>query len=345
MKALTFFVFSVILFCYHPKILANEIDLFSSSRDIEHLFKDEEQLQFMMQEQLIAVQKQVKILDWFLDTFYGEGYENYTEADAEEYVSNPINTYCLLKRTALHWPRVKEVIFNDTVDQQMEDLIGMMNKTSQPPALNGAFSGLFSMQQMYNLDIKELSTGRIRIPGTNEYLTDDYELFAKDLQDIGNIAYEKGFYDRAYAFYMAAEWKANKDGGNQTDEIPNIKSKLKDIIETHDKTLLEKGYRGENWTTYRLPLNENLRTHEQFNNIESKDYTYSPSLFSVLEKKEDLRDQFNMLCRGEKVGIGYFWPTIQFRHNNKSHTVYRNTNDTIYMDFIHRYEQPSMTKS
>merc|ERR1712110_320894 len=126
-------------------------DLFSSSRDIEHLFKDEEQLQFMMQGQLIAVQKQVKILDWFLDTFYGEGYENYTEADAEEYVSNPINTYCLLKRTALHWPRVKEVIFNDTVDAQMEDLIGMMNKTSQPPALNGAFSGLFSMQQMYNL--------------------------------------------------------------------------------------------------------------------------------------------------------------------------------------------------
>ena len=65
-----------------------------------------------------------------------------------------------------------------------------------------------------------------------------------------------------------------------------------------------------------MPLNENLRTHERFNNIESKDYTYSPSLFSVLEKKEDLRDQFNMLCRGEKVGIGYFWPTIQFRLKN-----------------------------
>ena len=131
-------ILSGILFLYHPTILANEIDLFSSTRDIEHLFKDEEQLQLMMQEQLISVQRQIKVLDWFLDTFYGEGYENYTEADAEEYVSNPINTYCLLKRTALHWPRVKEVIFNDTVDQQMEDLIAIMNKTSRPPSLNGA---------------------------------------------------------------------------------------------------------------------------------------------------------------------------------------------------------------
>jgi len=39
-----------------------------------------------------------------LDTYY----KNYhwTEEDAEEYVSNPINAYVLIKRTALEWPRV-----------------------------------------------------------------------------------------------------------------------------------------------------------------------------------------------------------------------------------------------
>ena len=293
-----------ILVLYQPIILANEIDLFSSTRDIEHLFKSEEQLQLMMQEQLMAVQRQVKILDWFLDTFYGEGYENYTEADAEEYVSNPINTYCLLKRTALHWPRVKEVIFNDTVDQQMENLIGMMNKSSQPSSLNDAFSGLFSMQQMYNLDIKDLSVGKIRLPDRpDEFLTDDYELFAKDLQDIGKIAFERGFYDRAYEFYSAAEWKANRDGGNQTDEIPKIKQMLEEIVSAHDKTLLDKGHRGSDWSTYLVPLDQNLRNDNRFQNITDKNYQHVPKLFSTLDKKEDLRDQFNMLCRGEKVSM------------------------------------------
>merc|ERR1712096_226308 len=115
----------------------------------------------------------------------------------------------------------------------MEDLIEIMNKTSQPSSMNGAFSGLFSMQQMYNLDIKELATGKIRIPGrTEEIIEDEYELYAKDLQALGKIAFDRGFYDRAYEFYTAAEWKANKDGGNQTDEIPNIKEMLNLVVST-----------------------------------------------------------------------------------------------------------------
>ena len=305
-----FVILSGFLICCHPIILANEIDSFSSARDIEHLFKQEDELQYLMQEQLISVQRQAKVLDWFLDTFYGEGYENYTEADAEEYVSNPINTYCLLKRTALHWPRVKEVIFNDTVDHQMENLIEVMNKTSQPPSQNGAFSGLFSMQQMYNLDIKELSTGKIRVPGRpEEILTDEFDLSSSDLQEIGKIAFDRGFYDRAHEFYEVAEWKATQDGGNHTNEIPIIKESLDKVKSTHDKTLMEKGNRGSDWSTYLLPFDENLRKDPQFKTVKDKDYVYKPKLFGTLDKKEDLRDQFNMLCRGEKVGmnIGLFF--------------------------------------
>jgi len=302
MEKSTFIVLIGILISCHPIILANEIDTFSSARDIEHLFKNEDHLQYLMQEQLIAVQKQAKVLDWFLDTFYGEGYENYTEADAEEYVSNPINTYCLLKRTALHWPRVKEVIFNDTVDNQMEHLLEVMNKTSEPPSLSGAFSGLFAMQQIYNIDIKELSTGKLRVPGQKEkILTDDFNLTSTDLQEIGKIASDRGFYDRAYEFYEAAEWKATEDGGNFTEEIPEIRRQLEVVKSTHDKKLMDKGCRGADWTTYQLPFDESLRKDERFKNIKDKNYVHRPKLFGILDKKEDLRDQFNILCRGETV--------------------------------------------
>ena len=298
-----FIVFFGILISCHPIILcANEIDTFSSARDIEYLFKNEDHLQYLMQEQLISVQRQAKVLDWFLDTFYGEGYENYTEADAEEYVSNPINTYCLLKRTALHWPRVKEVIFNDTVDNQMEHLLEVMNETSKSPTQNGAFSGLFAMQQTYNLDIKELSTGKIRVPGHPEqFLTDDFELDSNDLQDIGKIAFLRGFYDRAYEYYEAAEWKATRDGGNYTDDIPLIREKTGAVKSTHDKTLMDKGNRGADWSTYLLPFDEKLGKDKRFRDVNDRNYVHEPKLFGTLDKKEDLREQFNMLCRGEKV--------------------------------------------
>ena len=132
-------------------------------------------------------------------------------------------------------------------------------------------------------------------------ITDDFNLTSTDLQEIGKIASDRGFYDRAYEFYEAAEWKATEDGGNFTDEIPEIRRQLEVVKSTHDKTLLDKGCRGADWTTYQLPFDESLRKDERFKNIKDRNYVHRPNLFGTLDKKEDLRDQFNMLCRGEKV--------------------------------------------
>ena len=43
---------------------------------------------------------------------------NYTEDDAVDYVSNPINTYVMLKRTAVHWPRVKAKVIKINLPMQ-----------------------------------------------------------------------------------------------------------------------------------------------------------------------------------------------------------------------------------
>lgn len=70
------------------------------------------------------VERQIKSLDYLLDTYYKD--YNYTEEDAEEYVSNPINTYMLIKRTALEWPNAKAILFNETADREFEELQGMI---------------------------------------------------------------------------------------------------------------------------------------------------------------------------------------------------------------------------
>ncbi len=70
------------------------------------------------------VDRQIRALDYFLDTYYQDW--NYTEADATEYVSNPINTYMLIKRTGLEWPNVKKVLFNETAEAEAKVLEGMI---------------------------------------------------------------------------------------------------------------------------------------------------------------------------------------------------------------------------
>ena len=105
----------------------------------------------------------------------------------------------------------------------------------------------------------------------------------------------------SFHLHKTAEWKANKD--NHTEEIPNIEDMLKLVISTHDDTLVQKGHRGPDWSTYLLPFDEKRLDRVKLEDIKNKKYTYQPSLFVPLIKKEDVRDQFNMLCRGEQVRI------------------------------------------
>lgn len=89
---------------------------------------DKELLNEKMRIHAKAVEKQIKALDTFIDTYYKD--YNFTEEDAHEYVSNPINTYMLIKRTSLEWPRLKHILFNDSLDKQYEEIIKLSDALS-----------------------------------------------------------------------------------------------------------------------------------------------------------------------------------------------------------------------
>ena len=91
--------------------------------------EQEQLLNKKLESHLAGVEKQLEVLDRLLNTYYKD--YNYTEEDAHEYVSNPINTYMLIKRTGLEWPAAKKVIFNDAMDQEfkeIETLVELVNK-------------------------------------------------------------------------------------------------------------------------------------------------------------------------------------------------------------------------
>ena len=43
--------------------------------------------------------------------------------DVDEFVSNPINTFTMIKRLTLYWPSVRDHLFNQTVIDQWGDFL------------------------------------------------------------------------------------------------------------------------------------------------------------------------------------------------------------------------------
>ena len=43
--------------------------------------------------------------------------------DVDEFVSNPINTFTMIKRTSLYWPALKKHLFNETILNDWEKLV------------------------------------------------------------------------------------------------------------------------------------------------------------------------------------------------------------------------------
>ena len=103
------------------------------------------------------------MLDTFLDTYYEN--HNYTEDDAEEYVSHPLNTFSLIKRTAMDWPQVQKRLFGDKTKENLEKMLESLDEhIVTEKELAGAAGGLFLLAFTYNFNLTEMAAGRIRIP-------------------------------------------------------------------------------------------------------------------------------------------------------------------------------------
>ena len=89
---------------------------------------------------------------------------NYTAQDAEEYVSNPINTFALIKRTAYMWPNLKHALFNQS-EAKLDEMISLLEKYDiSEEDLEGAMKGLVLLLSTYRFNITEFVNGKIRVP-------------------------------------------------------------------------------------------------------------------------------------------------------------------------------------
>jgi len=187
--------------------VARAEDIASGTEDdfisgMEQLHKREQEFNQKLQEHLEDIDAQLKTLNWFLDNFY-KNY-NYTEEDAVDYVSNPINTYVMLKRTAVHWPNVKAKVFNETSAKRLEELIELLETLPQDRESDAAQLGLLQLYETYKMDLVPFSqSGTFKAEGFSNEVQTDLRLKPETLLILSRLSVNRGLYDSAYDFLKA----------------------------------------------------------------------------------------------------------------------------------------------
>ena len=87
----------------------------------DNLAIKQKEIEDKLDAQLKVIQAQIDHIDWYFKV----GYNNQEKPmmdDVEEFVSNPINTFTMIKRTSLYWPGLKKHLFNQTIINDWEQL-------------------------------------------------------------------------------------------------------------------------------------------------------------------------------------------------------------------------------
>lgn len=273
---------------------APEKDLFTSNEALADLFKKEKHMRQTIEAYVARLDRQINAMDQLINNHEHNTTES--EEDAAEYVSNPINAYVLLKRTGIDWPRLRDGLFSESFENQTKEIEEFVANVPKVSDLEGASNGIFLLQETYDLDMKDFALGRIRNPQTGEMIMGQKQLSASDLELLGKLAFNRGFYDRATEWMDAAIWMAKRSNATEQN-IQILEGILKTMQNKHDVVLEKKGPRDRGWRTFLVPFDEKLRKKKKYKKIKNK--RYQPN--EVADRlDQNLWEKFNALCRGEE---------------------------------------------
>ncbi|KAM7295154.1 prolyl 4-hydroxylase subunit alpha-2 [Ixodes scapularis] len=223
-------------------------------------------------------------------------YDDFTSPSAvSEYLKHPVHAFHLIKRMTSGLG-VIEALINKT--RKFDPLVNVMEMRKQrllpwDEDFTGLAGSLVRLQDMYALDLHELTKGHIRteIP-RNRSVPGRLPLNARDCFNISQVALRHGFYDRA------VEWAEQAIAKAAEEEPPTIpKQELdtfyKDAIKEHDEVLRTAGEVGDDWQTYGVPVRERANRTTQF----------KAQLFDEEIEDDQVTENYKRLCRGEQLRL------------------------------------------
>lgn len=296
-------------------------EVYSSASEMIEVFKLERELINIMDGFALKLQSKLDKINAYLEEFDEVVQErrNVQSDDAlmEKIISNPIHAYKMMKRFAVDW----QLIEKDLQTDEWSEVEFMLKKKRlgnvipREEDLHGAAQALIRLQDVYELDIRDISKGDLG-SGRQRMLT-KAQLSAQDCLFMGKHCFNSGSLARSLEWFEEAWIMAGMEG-NRTLKQEQVQSFLDHAGKVHDTKVL-KGERTEVGQLFPKPVYEEPPTEQRMKMINSQKQIIKKNLTSLVKYDEAIDiPRFNALCRGEELRPLNYVAKLKcyLKHNN-----------------------------
>ncbi|XP_011306837.1 prolyl 4-hydroxylase subunit alpha-1 [Fopius arisanus] len=285
-------------------------ELYTALADMEELLETESVLIDTLHGYIKAQNQRLETLRRNVEDYAREHEE--ASRNIQQYLSNPINAYLLVKRLTTDWKRVEELITEDVGKAFVSNITSSRNNLKFPTDedLNGAAVALMRLQDTYKLDTSHVARG---VLNGVQYSTG---LSAGDCFELGRQSYNNGDYYHTVLWMQEAMNRLQDEQNRTTTSKPDVleylaystymqgnvaralsmTNELLELVPSHQRALGNRAYYQE----------EILKSQGQRKlGEDGKNDMPVTSQFTIVEKKmkalEDMteRERYEMLCREE----------------------------------------------
>ncbi|XP_032454381.1 prolyl 4-hydroxylase subunit alpha-1 isoform X2 [Nasonia vitripennis] len=282
-------------------------ELYTALVDMEELLETEAVLIDTLHGFISAQEQRLATLRRNVEDYAREHEE--ASRNIQQYLSNPINAYLLVKRLTTDWRRVEELITEDVGKAFVANITSSRSDLKFPTEedLNGAAVALMRLQDTYKLETAQVARG---VLNGVQYSTG---LSAGDCFELGRQSYNNGDYYHTVLWMQEAMDRLQEESSNRTTiSKPDIleylafstymqgnvvralsmTNELLELVPTHQRALGNRAYYQEE---IQKRTNESRRKRGEDGSEDTP--AADQKIKSVSEMTE--RERYEMLCRGE----------------------------------------------
>jgi len=283
---------------------SNYGEVYSSASEMVEVFKLERELVSIMDGFANKLQTKLDKINAYLEEFEEVVQERKNvpteEALMEKIITNPIHAYKMMKRFAVDW----QLIEKDLQTDEWSDVEFMLKKKRlggvipREEDLHGAAQALIRLQDVYELDIRDISKGDLG-SGRQRMVT-KAQLSAQDCLFMGKHCFNSGALARSLEWFEEA-WVMAGMEGNKTLKQEQVQQFLDHAAKVHDTKLLN-GDKVQSGELFPKPVYEESPLDQRNGIINHQRRILQQNLTSLVKYDESIDiPRYNALCRGEEL--------------------------------------------
>eukprot|EP00095_Tigriopus_kingsejongensis_P007522 snap_masked-scaffold103_size370364-processed-gene-2.2 protein:Tk07522 transcript:snap_masked-scaffold103_size370364-processed-gene-2.2-mRNA-1 annotation:"hypothetical protein DAPPUDRAFT_22132" len=280
-----------------------QAEVYSSASDMKTVFGIETDLVDILDKYAKKLESKLERINNYMSEYNGLMEEKRSEDSDEEFmekiIGNPIHAYKLMKRFSVDWKKIEEDLQGDEWAETQFSVRRKRLRSVFPrdEDLNGSAQSLIRLQDVYELDIRDL-----------------------DCLFIGKHCFNNGVISRSLEWFEEA-WILAGQEGNATLSQDQVQTFIDHAAQSHDERVL-KGERGPGLFPQPVyvepPLVQRQKLQEDLHQRLIENVT-SPEL--VVDNQDDI-PRFNALCRGEELRSGSYVATLKCHYSHQGNPYY-----------------------